>query len=111
MFCFAVSDEDVSWQPGLSGWEVFLVAIAVVIPMCLIIGCCYRSRRSQTTIATGTPPATYTAATNATHIDGVSSESTTPAPPYVPPSPTPAESPPTYDSVTAPMTQTDNTDA
>ena len=94
-FCFAVSDEDeeVSWQPGLSGWEVFLVAIAVVIPMCLIIGCCYRSRRSQTIIASGAPAATYTTvATNATHIDAVSSESTTPAPPYVPPSPTPAES-------------------
>eukprot|EP00057_Strongylocentrotus_purpuratus_P005583 XP_003731317.1 PREDICTED: scavenger receptor cysteine-rich domain superfamily protein [Strongylocentrotus purpuratus] len=104
-------DEDVSWPPGLGGWEVFLVAIAVVVPMCIIIGCCYRSRRSQTIIATGAPPATYTSATNATHIDGVSSESTDPAPPYVPASPAPVESPPTYDSVTAPMTQTDNTNA
>ena len=95
------------WPSGLGGWEIFLVTIAVVIPVCLVVGCCYRSQRSQTITTTS---ATYTSATNVAQIDGVSGESASPSPPYVPPSPTPDESPPTYESVTTSVVKDNETD-
>ncbi|XP_041452747.1 deleted in malignant brain tumors 1 protein-like [Lytechinus variegatus] len=98
---------DVSYSRSLSGWEVLLIAIAVVVPTCCIIGCCYHSRRTPTNATTTGASAAYTAAaTNDTHddhVDGVCAESQNPSPPYEPPSPTPEESPPTYDSVATPM--------
>ncbi|XP_063969907.1 uncharacterized protein LOC135153102 [Lytechinus pictus] len=95
---------DVSYGSSLTGWEVLLIAVAVVVPTCCIIGCCYHSRRTPTNATSTGASAAYTAAaTNDSHVDGVCAESQTPSPPYEPPSPTPAESPPTYDSVATPM--------
>lgn len=91
----------VSARAGLNQWEVFLIAVAFILPLVCVIGCCYHRHRSK---STNTPSnVNYTSTNNGS----VSVIVTSPPPPYVPSSPSPTELPPSYDSVIQPTNQTD----
>ncbi|XP_071480642.1 scavenger receptor cysteine-rich domain superfamily protein-like [Diadema antillarum] len=90
-------DYEYEYGSGLATWEVVLISMAVVIPLGLIVCCCWRSHRSTDSATTAS--ATYVQSTHSTRVEVASGDASSPPPAYAPPSPKPEEAPPTYESV------------
>ncbi|XP_071480643.1 scavenger receptor cysteine-rich domain superfamily protein-like [Diadema antillarum] len=97
------SDSPDSYGSGPGAWEIILISMAVVIPLSLIIYCCWRSHRNtgSATTANGavSTSATYVQSTNSAQVEVASTEASSSPPAYVEPSPKSKEAPPTYESV------------
>ncbi|XP_071502513.1 scavenger receptor cysteine-rich domain superfamily protein-like [Diadema antillarum] len=91
------SDSYPDYGSGLAAWKIVLISMAVVIPLCLVACCCWRSHRKTGSATTAS--ATYVQSTHSTRVEVASGDASSPPPAYAPPSPKPEEAPPTYESV------------